>query len=104
MAVLSMWSTQISISHNVRPPDRMSMLRIAWDNCLARQDRAGTGVYAARLLEQFADRPDIQMDVLNGWRHLPRGGLASAALRVAGDVFWTQARLPTLLWKRGVDL
>lgn len=82
----------------------MSILRVAWDNCLARQDKAGTGVYAARLLEQFANRPEVQMDVLNGWPHLRRGSLATAALRAAGDILWTHARLPTLLWKRGVDL
>jgi glycosyltransferase involved in cell wall biosynthesis len=78
------------------------MLRVAWDNCLAGQDKAGTGVYAARLLEQFANQPELQMDVLNGWRHLRRGRIA--AFGAGGDVFWTHAGLPALLWKRGADL
>ena len=82
----------------------MSRLRVGWDNRLAGQDKAGTGVYAARLLEQFANKPELQMDVLNGWPHFRRGGIASAALGTAGDLFWTHASLPTLLWKRGVDL
>jgi|HubBroStandDraft_2_1064218.scaffolds.fasta_scaffold01762_3 glycosyltransferase involved in cell wall biosynthesis len=82
----------------------MSKLRVAWDNCLAGQDKAGTGVYAARLLEQFADRPDLQIDVLNGWHHSPRSGVAASALRVAEDLFWTHAGLPAQLWKRDVDL
>jgi glycosyltransferase involved in cell wall biosynthesis len=82
----------------------MRMLKVAWDNRLAGRNKAGTGVYAARLLEQFANRPDLRMDVWNGWRDSSRNRLATAALRAAGDVFWTQACLPALLWKRGSDL
>jgi glycosyltransferase involved in cell wall biosynthesis len=82
----------------------MRVLRVAWDNCLAGRDKAGTGVYAARLLEQFANRSDLQMDVLNGWGHSRRSNRATAALRTAGDLFWTHAGLPTILWKRGSDL
>jgi glycosyltransferase involved in cell wall biosynthesis len=82
----------------------MTTLRVAWDNRLARQDKAGTGIYAARLLEQFTSRPDLRMDVLNGWRNLSGGSLATVALRAAGDLFWTHACLPSLVWKRGADL
>jgi glycosyltransferase involved in cell wall biosynthesis len=82
----------------------MRTVRVAWDNRLAGRDKAGTGVYAVRLLEQFANRRDLQMDVVNGWRPSQRSGLATAALRTAGDLFWTHAGLPTLLWKLGSDL
>lgn len=78
-------------------------LNLAWDNSLARRDPAGTGVYAARLLEQFANRPNLHVDILDGWRQ-SRGILANAALGTAGDLFWTHAYLPTLLLKRGADL
>jgi glycosyltransferase involved in cell wall biosynthesis len=81
----------------------MSALRVAWDNCLARRDKAGTGTYAARLLEQFTKRPELRMDVLNGW-HLAGKGFAAAATRTAGDVLWTHACLPALVWKHGADL
>jgi len=82
----------------------MTILRVAWDNCLARQDKAGTGVYAARLLEQFGRRPDLRIDLLNGWRHLSGRNPAAAALRAAGDLLWTHACLPALVWKRSPDL
>jgi glycosyltransferase involved in cell wall biosynthesis len=81
----------------------MSALRVAWDNCLARRDKAGTGTYAARLLEQFTKRPELRMDVLNGW-HLAGKGFAAAATRTAGDLLWTHACLPALVWKHGADL
>jgi glycosyltransferase involved in cell wall biosynthesis len=82
----------------------MTILQVAWDNCLASQDRAGTGVYASRLLEQFANRPDLHLDVLNGPRRLLRGNRPAAALQAARNMFWTHAYLPALLWKRGASL
>jgi glycosyltransferase involved in cell wall biosynthesis len=82
----------------------MRMLRVAWDNCLAGRDKGGTGVYAAGLLEQLESRPELQMDVWNGWRHSGRGSLASAVLQGAKDFFWTHISLPTLVWKGGSDL
>jgi glycosyltransferase involved in cell wall biosynthesis len=81
----------------------MSTLRVAWDNCVARRDKAGTGTYAARLLEQFTKRPELRMDVLNGW-HLAGKGFAAAATRTAADMLWTHACLPALVWKLGADL
>jgi glycosyltransferase involved in cell wall biosynthesis len=81
----------------------MRTLRVAWDNCLARRDKAGTGTYAARLLEQFTKRPELRMDVLNGW-HLAGKGFAAAATRTAGDLLWTHACLPALVWNHGADL
>jgi glycosyltransferase involved in cell wall biosynthesis len=82
----------------------MRILKVAWDNCLARQDRAGTGVYAARLLEQLAHRPDLRMEVMEGWNRLSGGSFASGALRSASNLLWTQAGLPIHLWKRAPDL
>jgi glycosyltransferase involved in cell wall biosynthesis len=70
---------------------------------LARRDKAGTGTYAARLLEQFTRRPELRMDVLNGW-HLAGKGFAASATRTAGDLLWTHACLPALVWKHGADL
>lgn len=82
----------------------MKTLRVAWDNCLAGQDKAGTGMYAARLLDQFAQQSELQMDVLNGWNHVRRVGLATSARRAAANIFWTQIRLPSLLRKRAAHL
>jgi glycosyltransferase involved in cell wall biosynthesis len=83
----------------------MRMLRVAWDNGLAGQDKGGTGVYGARLLEQFANNPDLHVEVLNGW-HLSRqgSGLMTAGLRTAGNLFWTHAALPAFLWKLDSDV
>ncbi len=82
----------------------MTILKVAWDNCLASQDKAGTGVYASRLLEQFANNPGLRMEILQGWNHLARGGRATAALQTAGNLLWTHASLPVVLWKRRPDL
>src|ERR1700733_8683381 len=82
----------------------MTILRVAWDNCLASQDKAGTGAYASRLLEQFANRPDLHMDILNGPRPLLRGNRPAAALQAARNMLWAHAYLPALLWKRGASL
>src|SRR5437588_7834656 len=83
----------------------MTILRVAWDNCFARRNAGGTGVYANRLLEQFASRSDLQIEVLNGWGiHAQRGSVAKRALRAAGDLFWTHAYLPMALRKGGFDL
>jgi len=83
----------------------MINLRVGWDNCYARRNEGGTGVYAARLLEQFANTPGLQMDVLNGWRiHSQRGSRVNRALRIGGDLFWTHAYLPSVLRKRDLDL
>jgi glycosyltransferase involved in cell wall biosynthesis len=84
--------------------DRMRTLRVAWDNCLAGQDKAGTGVYAARLLRQFANSPEVQIDVLKGWGFSSRKNFATAALRTTGNIFWSHAGLPAAIWKRGADL
>jgi glycosyltransferase involved in cell wall biosynthesis len=82
----------------------MTTLRVAWDNRLASQDKAGTGVYAARLLEQLGKRPDLRIDVMGGYRGFPRGSRVTAALQAAGNLLWTHACLPALLWKNDADL
>jgi len=82
----------------------MRILNVAWDHCLARQDKAGTGVYAARLLEQLANRPDLRVEVMDGWNPLSGRSFASGALRSASNLLWTHAGLPIHLWKRAPDL
>jgi glycosyltransferase involved in cell wall biosynthesis len=79
----------------------MQTLRVAWDNRLAGQDKAGTGVYAARLLEQFANNPDLRVATLKGWGPSRGGGLVARGLRTAGNLFWTHVALPALLWRLG---
>jgi len=83
----------------------MRALRIAWDNALAGRDKAGTGVYAARLLQQLERRSDVQIEVLEGWRrNLSTNGLITRGLGTLSDLFWTHAYLPTILSKRSTDL
>jgi glycosyltransferase involved in cell wall biosynthesis len=84
----------------------MSILKVAWDNSVAGRDKAGTGVYAARLLEQFAvNRKDLRIEVLNGWRrNSPANGLISRALGTIGTLLWTHAYLPRILRKMRVDV
>jgi glycosyltransferase involved in cell wall biosynthesis len=84
----------------------MKRIRLAWDNCFARRNLTGTGVYAARLLEHLAGEPDLALESFDGWPNTLRGGSSSArrALQTAGNLAWTHLHLPARLWKRGFDL
>jgi glycosyltransferase involved in cell wall biosynthesis len=83
----------------------MRTLKVAWDNSLAARDKAGTGVYAARLLEQFAQRTDLCMQVLQGWRRdSPANGLIGRGIGTVANMLWTHAYLPRLMGKMHVDL
>jgi glycosyltransferase involved in cell wall biosynthesis len=82
----------------------MTKIRVAWDNCLASQDKAGTGVYAARLLEQLLKRSDVRMDVMNAYHSTSRGFTTAAVLRTARNLMWTHVHLPILLWRNRPDL
>ena len=83
----------------------MRQIKVAWDNCFARRNLTGTGVYAARLLEQLTGLPDLKVEVFDGWPAGARGGSsARRALNVAGNLVWTHLHLPLRLWKHGFDL
>src|ERR1700690_187444 len=85
--------------------DRMRALKVAWDNCFAQRNQGGSGVYAARLLEEFACRPGLEIDVLNGWRvDSQRRTLALRVFQATADMFWTHAYVPAVLLKRRFDL
>jgi glycosyltransferase involved in cell wall biosynthesis len=86
-------------------PGAMSTLKVAWDNCFARKDPGGSGVYAARLLEQFSVRKDLSTTIFNGLSGaLATKNCAGRACRTLGNMLWMHAGLPGILWKRGFDL
>jgi glycosyltransferase involved in cell wall biosynthesis len=83
----------------------MKRIKLAWDNCFARRNVTGTGVYAARLLEQLAGNPELDVTVFNGWAAGPRGRTGmTRALQSAGNLAWTHLDLPLRLWTRSFDL
>jgi glycosyltransferase involved in cell wall biosynthesis len=82
----------------------MTIVRVAWDNRLASQDKAGTGVYAARLLQHLAKRPDLRMDIMGGNHRLTQGARPSAAVHATGNVLWTHVCLPLLLSRNDADV
>jgi glycosyltransferase involved in cell wall biosynthesis len=83
----------------------MKRIRLAWDNCFARRNLTGTGVYAARLLEQIAGKPELDVTVFNGWASGRRGRTGiTRALQSAGNLAWTHFDLPLRLWTRRFDL
>lgn len=83
----------------------MKPIRVAWDNCFARRNLTGTGVYASRLLENLAREPNLVLESLNGWPDTVRGGSGLQRIfQVAGNLAWTHLDLPVRLWRRGFDL
>src|SRR6476646_4807696 len=43
------------------------ILRVAWDNSLARRNQTGTGVYASQLIRELGAKPDLTLQVFEGW-------------------------------------
>lgn len=83
----------------------MKQIRLAWDNCFARRNQTGTGVYAARLLAELSRHPEIRVNVFNGWPAPVRGGgILRRGLNFAGNLAWTHLDLPLRLRRGGFDL
>ncbi len=83
----------------------MRQIRLAWDNCFARRNLTGTGVYAARLLDQLSGHPELDVNIFNGWPAPARGGgILRRGLKFAGNMAWTHLDLPLRLWRGGFDL
>jgi glycosyltransferase involved in cell wall biosynthesis len=81
----------------------MHTLRVAWDNSLAGRDKAGTGVYATRLLAQLANRDDLQLAVFPGWQR-NEFPVLSRSLRNVANLLWTHVSLPRTLRKMHADV
>jgi glycosyltransferase involved in cell wall biosynthesis len=83
----------------------MKKIRLAWDNCFARRNPTGSGVYAARLLEHLSGNPALDLRVFDGWPDATRGGSRlRRMLKIAGNLAWTHLDLPARLWKGGFDV
>ena len=73
----------------------MKKIRLAWDNCFARRNPTGSGVYAARLLEHLSGNPELDLRVFEGWPDATRGGSRlRRMLKIAGNLAWTHMDLP----------
>lgn len=81
----------------------MKKIKLAWDDCFARRNPTGTGVYAASMLKQLVHDPALDLTVFHGW---PKGsgGRLRRALKIAGNMAWTHFDLPLRLWKHGFDV
>jgi len=83
----------------------MRQIRLAWDNCFARRNLTGTGVYAGRLLEQLSAHPEVSVNVFDGWPAPTRsGGILGRGLKFACNLAWTHMDLPLRLWREKFDL
>jgi glycosyltransferase involved in cell wall biosynthesis len=83
----------------------MRPLRIAWDYYLARQDPAGTGTYAARLLDEFQDRQDMFVEVLDVRRSPGKSkSFLQRRIHTLRNIAWTHIAVPARTWKKGFDL
>ncbi len=83
----------------------MRAIKVAWDNRLASQDKAGTGTYAARLLGEFRHRADLELEVLDGRRRASSSrSFVGRAIGTWKNTIWTQVSVPAKTLKRHVDL
>src|SRR5258708_33806359 len=80
-------------------------LRVALDNSLARRNRAGTGVYVAQLVQQLSARPELSLEVFEGW-DWGNGSrsITSRALGALGRLAWLNGYFPYFLRKQRFDL
>jgi glycosyltransferase involved in cell wall biosynthesis len=86
-------------------------LRIAWDNSLAKRNLTGTGVYATQLIRELTAKPDVALQVFEGWdpaRRKPgefghQGVLARGARAIRG-LAWSYGYFPLQLRKGKFDL
>ena len=70
----------------------MRALKVAWDNSIAGRDKAGTGVYATQLLQQYATRNDLHVTVLSGWSNSHTGSKPlKRGLGTLQDLLWMHA-------------
>jgi glycosyltransferase involved in cell wall biosynthesis len=77
----------------------MHPLTVAWDDSLARRDKGGTGVYAARLRERFLQSEEVNLLVMEGWQRSQNRGIGTLS-----DLLWTHAYLPAKLLQLKPDL
>jgi glycosyltransferase involved in cell wall biosynthesis len=83
----------------------MRRIKVAWDICFARRNVTGTGVYAARLVEQLTRNEGLELRVFGGWPLAGRrGNRVERALTLAGNLAWTHADLPLRLRQQHFDL
>jgi glycosyltransferase involved in cell wall biosynthesis len=83
----------------------MKPVRLAWDGCFARRNPTGTGVYAARLLDQLKVCPELDITVFEGWPAPSSGenGIGRK-LKFLGNLAWTHTGLPLHLRKGNFDV
>ena len=83
----------------------MKRIRLAWDNCFARRNPTGSGIYAARLLENLTRDPALDLKTFDGWPDGMRGGgRLGRMLTIGGNLLWTHFDLPFRLWKGHFDV
>lgn len=80
-------------------------LRIAWDNSIAGQDHAGTGMYASRLVSWLRETQDVDLEMFEGPQRT-RGKRSPISLgkQVIRQLFWYHGQFPRALRRAHFDL
>src|SRR5260370_1549541 len=86
-------------------------LHVAWDNSLARRNPTGTGVYSSQLINALGLRPELDLEVFNGWDPWKRDrgvygdqAILARGYRALTGLFWSHFYFPHLLRKKRFDL
>ncbi len=86
-------------------------LRVAWDNSLAKRNPTGTGVYATQLIRELTAKPDVALQVFEGWDPAKRKpgefgsqGILARGARALKGLAWSHGYFPHLLRTGKFDL
>jgi glycosyltransferase involved in cell wall biosynthesis len=86
-------------------------LHVAWDNSLARRNPTGTGVYSSQLTHALGLRPELNLEVFDGWDPWERArgvygnqGILARGYRGLTGLFWSHFYFPHLLRKKRFDV
>lgn len=86
-------------------------LRVAWDNSLAKRSQTGTGVYATQLIRELTAKPEVALQIFEGWDPAKRKPgeygsqrILARGIRALSGMTWSHGYLPHLLRKGKFDL
>ena len=84
--------------------EEMSVIKLAWENSIARRNLTGTGVYAAQLLAHLKHVEGLEVEVFDGWLQNAGPGRITRGLQLLANLTWMRTSFPSELRDGGFDV